>query len=349
MSAQAVYSSQNYSAPSRMTVSFRLILALYLIIPVCILLQLLDGWFWQHFLKENLPSNTGHFVLYQILFGTPHIVASTILLCSHGDYFCHYKPRILRMTLALAVVFGVGSLYVPYYVLYIGVAAWTVLHVLKQQHGLARGVCRLPSLQFNLLLGLSVGAGLLIYLGIFLQARLTPEQVEWIKLIAGNLCVLLTLGTLYSQRFATSAFGKWFLWSNTLLVLSSYYLFVQQYYFLAILGPRLVHDTTAYFFYVTHDYNRHHQQPQNWLYRRAKSWHVHCFVVLPALSFGLAFVLQAYGDQVVNLITDHWFGIEIRKAVTLGLLGYLGLMHYYTESFTWKQDSPYRRYIAFSK
>lgn len=349
MPAQAVSSSQDYSASARMTVSFRLILALYLIIPVCVLLQLFDGWFWQHFLKENLPSNTGHFVLYQILFGTPHIVASAILLCSHGDYFNHYKSRILRMTLALAVVFGVGSLYLPYYALYVGVAAWTVLHVLKQQHGLARGVCRLPTPHFYLLLGLSVGAGLLIYIGIFLNARLTPDQAEWIKLIAGNLCVLLALGTLYSQRFATTAFGKWFLWSNTLLVLSSYYLFVQQYYFLAILGPRLVHDTTAYFFYVTHDYNRHHRQPQNWLYRQAKSWHVHCFVVLPALSFGLAFLLQSYGDQLVNLITEYWFGIEIRKAVTLGLLGYLGLMHYYTESFTWKQDSPYRRYIAFSK
>lgn len=348
MSAQA-FSSQDCSARPSMAVSFRLILALYLIIPVCVTLQLLDGWFWQHFLKENLPSNTGHFVLYQILFGTPHIVASAILLCSNKDYFGLYKPRILRMTLALAVVFGLGSLFLPYYALYVAVAAWTVLHVLKQQHGLARGLCRLPAAHFYLLLGLSVAAGLLIYLGIFLKGRLTPEQVGWIKLVAGNLCVLLALGTLYCQRLVTTSFGKWFLWSNTLLVLSSYYLFVQQYYFLAILGPRLVHDTTAYFFYVTHDYNRHQAQPQNWLYRHAKSWHVHSFVVLPALSFGLAFVLQAYGDQLVSLITEYWFGVEIRKAVTLGLLGYLGLMHYYTESFTWKQDSPYRRYIAFSK
>ncbi|WP_374089875.1 hypothetical protein [Methylomicrobium lacus] len=348
MSAQ-ILSSQDFPAPARLAVSFRLILALYLIIPVCVLLQLFDGWFWHDFLKENLPSNTGHFLLYQILFGTPHIVASAILLCSNGDYLKLYKPRIFRMTLALAAVFGIGSLFLPYYVFYVAVAAWTVLHVLKQQHGLARGLCKLPAPHFYGLLGLSVGAGLLIYLGIFLQAKLTPDQVEWIKLIAGNLCVLLALGTVYCQRLVATAFGKWFLWSNTLLVLSSYYLFIQQYYFLAILGPRLVHDATAYFFYVTHDYNRHHQQPQNWLYRQAKSWHVHCFIVLPALSFGLAFVLQAYGDHVISLITNYWFGIEIRKAVTLGVLGYLGLMHYYTESFTWKQDSPYRRYITFSK
>jgi hypothetical protein len=41
--------------------------------------------------------------------------------------------------------------------------------------------------------------------------------------------------------------------------------------------------------------------------------------------------------------------VEIHKAITLGLLGYFALMHYYTEAFTWKQESPYRRFIAFSK
>jgi len=70
---------------------------------------------------------------------------------------------------------------------------------------------------------------------------------------------------------------------------------------------------------------------------------------LPVFSFFLAFVLQAYGDSVVNMVTTFFFGMEIRKAVTLGVLGYLGLMHYYTESFTWKQDSPYRRFISFTK
>jgi hypothetical protein len=54
----------------------------------------------------------------------------------------------------------------------IGVAARTVYHVLKQQYGIARGVCRLPDWAFNLLLGLSVAAGLTIYLGIFLLGYL---------------------------------------------------------------------------------------------------------------------------------------------------------------------------------
>jgi len=66
------------------------------------------------------------------------------------------------------------------------------------------------------------------------------------------------------------------------------------------------------------------------------------------MSFLLAFVLQAYGDIIVNQLINYLFGIKINKAVTLGLLVYFALMHYYTESFTWKQDSPYRKYIGFS-
>jgi uncharacterized membrane protein YjjB (DUF3815 family) len=51
----------------------------------------------------------------------------------------------------------------------------------------------------------------------------------------------------------------------------------------------------------------------------------------------------------VNLITIYLFDVEFRKVITVGLLGYLALMHYYTEAFTWKQGSPYRRFIAFTK
>jgi hypothetical protein len=36
------------------------------------------------------------------------------------------------------------------------------------------------------------------------------------------------------------------------------------------------------------------------------------------------------------------------RAISIGFLGYLGMMHYYMESFTWKSGSPYRKYIAFA-
>jgi hypothetical protein len=348
MSAQ-IASTLDLSNEHKLAVSFRLLLGLYAIIPLCLLLQSFDGWYWQGFLRSNLPSSPTHFILFQILFGTPHIVASAIVLVSNTEYLKFYQRNIILMTAALAIVFGVGSLFIPYRVFYVLVAAWTVYHVLKQQHGVARGICRLPPWAFYLLLWLSVAAGLFIYIGIFLKNSLDAQQAEWIKHIAAGLCAALVFSAVFCQRFVSTVFGKWFFWSNIFLVLSSFYLYVQQYYFLAILAPRLVHDATAYIFYVTHDYNRHHQHPQNFIYRCAARCHVHIFIVLPVCSFMLAFALQAYGDGIVNAITEFFFGVQIRKAVTLGLLGYLALMHYYTEAFTWKQGSPYRKFIAFAK
>lgn len=348
MSAQII-TARDLPDERKLSVSFRLLLGLYAIIPLCLMLQMADSWFWNGFLRENLPTRPTHFLLFQILFGTPHILASTILLVGNTEYLKFYQHKILVMTAALAIVFGVGSLFIPYQVFYVLVAAWTVYHVLKQQHGVARGVCRLPTWAFYLLLWLSVAAGLVVYIGIFLKNSLDAQQTEWIKQIAGMLCAGLILSAIYCQRYVATLFGKWFLWSNIFLVISSYYLYVQQYYFLAILVPRLVHDATAYIFYVTHDYNRHHNHPQNFIYRYTALCNVHVFIVLPVCSFVLAFVLQAYGDDIVKVITEFFFGVEIRKAITLGLLGYLALMHYYTEAFTWKQESPYRRFIAFSK
>jgi len=348
MSAQAI-SAQDIFDDKQLTISFRLLLGLYAIIPLCLLMQLLDSWFLQGFLLQNMPSNPKHFLLFQIVFGTPHIVASSILLASNTEYLKLYKLKIILMTAAIIVVFGVGGLFIPYKVLYVTVAAWTVYHVLKQQLGVGRSLYRLPDWVFYLLLWMSVSAGIFVYIGIFMKNSLDAQLLEWIKLLAGGLCVGLVCTALLCERYVTTQSGRYFLWSNVLLVLSSFYLYVQQYYFLAILIPRLVHDATAYIFYVVHDYNKHHRQPKNSMYYYAARCHLPIFIVLPLCSFALAFALQSYGDDAFNAMTEFFFGVEIRKAITLGLLGYLALMHYYTEAFTWKQGSPYRRFIGFSK
>jgi hypothetical protein len=348
MSAQSI-STHAVSTHANLAVSFKLLLGLYAIIPACLLLRLFDNWFWQDYLQHNLPSSPYHFILFQIMFGTPHIIASAIVLVSNTEYITHYKHQVILMTLAIALAYFVGNLFISYRVLYVIVASWTVYHVLKQQHGIARGICRLPDREYNLVLWLSVAAGIFIYVGIFLRQGLSADQTAWLKDIAAVLCLALMVSTVYSQRYVNTSFGRWFLWSNVLLVLSSFYLYAQQYYFLAILVPRFVHDATAYIFYVTHDYNKHHEQPKNFIYRYAARCGVHVFVVLPAISFALAFVLQAYGDNVVNAITQLFFGTEFYRVITVGLLGYLALMHYYTEAFTWKGDSPYRQFIAFKK
>jgi hypothetical protein len=210
MSAQVI-TAQAVSDERKLNVSFRVLLGLYAIIPLCLMLQMADGWFWHGFLKANLPTRPSQFLVFQILFGTPHIIASSIVLASNTEYLMFYKRNLIRMTAAIAMVFGVGSLFIPYQVFYVLVAAWTVYHVLKQQHGVARGVCRLPSWAFYLLLWLSVAAGLFVYIGIFLKNSLDAQQTAGIKQIAGVLCAGLFLSALYCQRYCSSIIS-WRFW-----------------------------------------------------------------------------------------------------------------------------------------
>lgn len=347
MSASTISLSQLSSQPQSMAVSFRVLLALYAIVPICLALQAYDQFFLGGYLQATLPSSPKHYLVLQLLFGTPHILASAITLGSNADYVQFFKPKLLGMTAFIILFFGVGSLFIPYKVLYCITAIWTVYHVLKQQHGIARGIYQLPGWTFNSLLALSVGAGIAVYLGIFLKNSLAPLQTLWLQNSAVGLCLGLLVMTLVGQAWVKSLFGKVFLWANSLLVFSSCFLYLHQYYFLAILVPRLVHDATAFIVYVTHDYNRHHEQPENGIYRWAAHWHLPIILVLPMLAFGLTFMLQVYGDALINEIVHFLFDVEIRKAATLGIVGYLSLMHYYTEGFTWRQGSPYRQFIRF--
>jgi hypothetical protein len=350
MSAQVFpLSSAEEKSDKALSVSFRVIAALYAIIPVCLVLQGADWLYWDGLIRRTLPSSPSHFLLFQILFGTPHILGSTMILAGNREYLQFYRRKIMLMSVAIAVFFALGSQYFSYRTLYVAVAAWTVYHVLKQQYGIGRAVCRLPAWAFHLTLWLSVAAGLMIYLGIFLKNSLNLEHAEWLRQCSASLCTLLLLSALYIHRYVAPGLGKLFFWANILLVLSSFYLYLREYYFLAILVPRLIHDATAYIVYVTHDYNRHGRKPQNALYRFARQWHIPVIAVLPVISFALALLLQNYGDLWVNWLVQTLFGVEIRKAVTIGVLGYLALMHYYTEAFIWKGASPCRRYIGFTR
>ncbi len=342
-----IASTSHQPTEEKLAISFRYLLGLYIIIPICLMIYWLDGFIWNDYLLNNLPSSPSHFLLFQILFGTPHIIASSILLFSNKEYIINYQRKIVWMSLFIIAFFGIGSLFIPYIALYVITACWTVYHVLKQQHGIGKGICRLPTHAFYTLLTLSILAGICIYLGIFLKNSLTPQYTSWVLNIATALTLLLVLASAYCQTLTHTWMGKCYLWANTLMVVSSLYLYSQQYYFIAILVPRLIHDITAYSFYITHDYNKHHPQAQNLLYRYAKKFHLHIFIVLPILSFALAFLLQAYGDEMINLITRNLFDFEIYKAVTLGVIGYLALMHYYSESFIWSADSPLRQHIRF--
>lgn len=210
MNTSTLVNEQSSVSENKLAVSFKLILGLYSIIPICLVIYFVDVFFLKDYLKSVLPSSPSHFILFQILFGTPHILASAILLGSNKEYLQFFKWKLLGMTAFIIAFFGIGSLYIPYKTLYLISVCWTVYHVFKQQHGIGKGVCRLPGWAFYSLLWLSVSAGIFIYIGIFLKNSLDVQQVVWVKMIAATLTIGLVLSSILCQRCVSTSFGKYF-------------------------------------------------------------------------------------------------------------------------------------------
>jgi uncharacterized membrane protein len=128
-------------------------------------------------------------------------------------------------------------------------------------------------------------------------------------------------------------------------MVGSVIMFLAGYPLFAILIPRFLHDLTAFTFYVSHDRNRAIAGKRNVLYRpfpRGKIWWL---LTLPFIAVGLSAALERGADEVVNGILDAALGVRIDRPVSLGVVGFLALLHYAFESFTWKRSSPYQSFV----
>ena len=81
-------------------------------------------------------------------------------------------------------------------------------------------------------------------------------------------------------------FGPPNLVSGAVMALQAGLFYAEGYLFLAILGPRLVHDVTAFTFYIVHDMNRHGADPRNHLYRLASKLGLGVFWVVGQCCLG---------------------------------------------------------------
>jgi len=250
------------------------------------------------------------------------------------------------VTLLILVFFGVGSLFIPFEVFLAIVGALTVLHVLKQQVGIGKGVCRLSGPVYTAWGWTLIVLGSILYYALYSGRRFSPETLALIHGVLWGLAALAVVLTIACHRHIPTALGRLYLWANTLMGIESLVFYVQGYPFLAILGPRLVHDLTAFTFYVAHDVNRHGSRPQNLLYRLASKLGLGVFWVCPALAVLLTYLIGRFADPVAQLFATRVLGYNLPYAASFLIVGYLGLLHYYTEVFTWRHGSPYRRYIA---
>jgi len=338
----------NANGANRSRISLRRLLSIYLVLPLCGLVYALDVLVFGEALLRTLPKTPRSYFLLSILFGTPHIVASNLIFVTNREYFRLYRRRALVATLAIIAFFGVGSLIFSRSVLFVIVSTATITHVVKQQIGIGNMVGRLSSLCFHLWSWSIIAASVILYSAILFPGELSTQArslMDWALICFSFLIVGLAF---LNQPRVASATGRQFLWCNTAMALASFFFYSQGYIFFAVIGPRLIHDGTAFVFYVVHDRNRHTPTPQNWLYRRLQPLRIGPVIAVPAIAIALTLMMQRYADDSVIRLAQGLFDVQLRRPVSFVFIGYLSMMHYYMEAFTWKTASPYRRYIATS-
>ncbi len=287
-----------------------------------------------------------------LIFGTPHIVASNLILVSNRDYLMHYRFTLLKITAAIAAFFLVFGLWqaLPYELLYALIAGWTVTHVVKQQLGIGNIVARSSGPAYKAWVVSGIAAGVCYYLAIFLQYRLSDGSVALLTAFAALLAAIAAACTVYLWSQCSTAEGRRWIVANGATMVGGTLMFLAGYPFFAVLIPRFVHDVTAFAFYVTHDRNRAaagHKtlMSRSWLPESIANLGPASIVALPLFAIGISALLEHGADSWVNNGLDFAFGVRVDRPVSLGVVGFLALLHYAFESFTWKSSSPYKPYV----
>lgn len=316
----------------------RWLLAVYLIVPATVLTIVLDHWVFGQILRVAiLPVMPEQWSLWVILFGLPHVVAGTLTMAD-SDYLRHYRkqfilPLILYSTVALAGVLGPSLVRVL-------VPAWlgiyTIYHLLTQQIGLSFTMLR-PSRLMLFWKWMILLTGFLLYVGVYVGANIPDATIGGYDpyalcvIFSGSSLLLLTGSSFFLLKTVTAPVGARYLWANVAMIGSVFFAFVYGYTIFIIIIPRVIHDLTAFLIYANHDRNRNACTPHNYLYRLTRSLPLPFFLILPAISITLAYLLQA---------SHHWLFATIIYLLTF--------MHYHTEAIVWRRPNLHRQHLNFA-
>lgn len=308
-----------------MTISIRNLMYLYLIIPISLFVIWIDVVFLNSSLQITIPKSPNNIYLFTLFFILPHIIGSSITLIDK-EYIAAYKTK-LGYSVILSLIFAIAfSFILPHRIYLMLFGLMTLYHVIGQQLGLtaafsgARGRVFKAWKWWGLLT--AVSTSFLIYI---------PEEggvlnYHYLRYaIIAQYFVLFTL-TYLGQKQSTIPNGKKYFWLNFVLIFSVFVCVELKYVFFAILIPRVIHDLTAFNFYIAHDYNRNKSTKHNIFYKILN-------IKKPFIMTPLLAIIIAVGINTTGFFT---------------LIMFLTLFHYCTESFMWKGLTPHRKNIDFS-
>jgi len=72
------------------------------------------------------------------------------------------------------------------------------------------------------------------------------------------------------------------------------------------------------------------------------------FLDKPKITISFGFLLGIYWIIPIcffAMLADRFLCYHLPYAISFLIVGYLGLLHYFSEAFTWRSASPYRQHV----
>jgi len=250
---------------------------------------------------------------FTVVFMLPHILASMFTFFDR-EYLALYRRRLSwGIPAALIASFAMTRSGLGAEVFW----ALTLWHVMTQQVGIARTFAR-HWWGFTVWRWLLVAAFTCGGVGIdYPSARLPASVLQGVSL-------LMVMPVLLRCRHRT---GIYYIAGTQGTVMIAALGIAIGYPFFTALLPRVVHDVTAFVFYVVHGHNRNRQQQPNMLLRMLSFTQVPVAVLV----------------VVVPILLNCALGYA--HLPTTSIIITLSMFHYFTEGFMWKRGAPHRKHV----
>lgn len=308
----------------KLFISKKWLLGIYVTIPISLLIVFIGHLFFKNNFEVFLLNSPENFLIYSFLFNLPHIMATGVMFADK-EYISFYKSNLILalifitfLTFLLPSIIGLKTFSIIYFIL-------TIIHVISQQFGIAKILAQVSGIFFQTwkIIG--------IFIAIIIS---TPElfAIEKNILLIVFINFLFFLFTMFLCHKSKSMLGKLYIFSNFLLIASISFLFIAHYYFFVIFLTRIIHDVTAFTFYIVHDHNRNNKNINNFFYRVFRFTGIPIIILCPLLAVIIAFPLT-FATKIVN--------IQYLEYIVV----FFTLFHYYTERFVWKQPFLHRNSI----
>ncbi len=290
-------------------------------------MMIVDTYLFNGALSRILPRHPETLLWYTLLFNVPHFFASFFTFADK-EYLAQYKgklqhgiPFIIFLTVTLPLLnLNLAVLYLVIYTMY---------HNVTQQVGIASIVMKYGGWQVTCWRYLNITLALFIYTLIYPSQFSSTIHTHAFEVLIPLLCLSFAL-TYFIARKSQTRDGVFYAWGTAMITGVGTLAYTAGYPFIAATLLRVIHDITAFVFYIMHDINRNSIVMHNFIYRLLLP-HTALFATgIPALAIMLTYLAQGGGTSM-----------------TIQIFFFVAVTHYYIEGFMWKNGSPHRSQLTF--